>query len=57
MLPILATGKMCPLWTILLIFAKGNIGEAGESAAVCAGTTMASTISHIMAFCRGNEND
>jgi hypothetical protein len=48
---------MCPLWTILLIFTKGNIGEAGESAAVLAGTTMASTISHIMAFCRGTEND
>jgi hypothetical protein len=46
---------MCPLWIILLIFAKGNIGEAGESAA--AGTTMASTISHIMAFYRGTEND
>jgi hypothetical protein len=48
---------MCPLWTILLIFTKGNIGEVHESAAVLAGTTMASTISHFMAFCRGTAND
>jgi hypothetical protein len=48
---------MCPLWTILLIFAKGSIGETGGSAAVLAGTTMASTLSHFMAFCRGTAND
>jgi len=48
---------MCPLWTILLIFAEGNTGEVGESAAVLAGTKMASTISHFMAFCRENTND
>jgi hypothetical protein len=40
---------MCTLWTILLNFAKGNKGEVGESAAVLAGTTMASTVSHFMA--------
>jgi len=48
---------MCPLWTILLIFAKSNIGEVGGSAAVLAETTMASTVSHFMAFCRGTAND
>jgi hypothetical protein len=47
---------MCLLLTILLIFTHGNTGEDGESAAVLAGTMMASTVSHFMAFCRGTAN-
>jgi hypothetical protein len=48
---------MCPLWTILPIFTKGNIGEVGKSAVVLARTTMASTVSHFMAFYKGTAND
>jgi hypothetical protein len=40
-----------------MIFTKGNIGEVGEFVAVLAGTTLASTISHFMALCRGTAND